>query len=592
MIDYAALDGADRPELVRPRSRPAGPGPARLPARGSRVGRGEAPRLRRARGQAGRSQLRPRRRQPAASSCATTAGPTRSTRSCTTRRTSTRSGRCGSAATRGGFARDEAERGRPVPGIVERVDELPAVAGRHRSRVQPRHDLGRRRARRRVRAARRPRLAARRPARRRRSSPGSTDRCSSPSATAAPTSAAPCTAPLATSATGACSSTARSGSARTSTARRSSCSPVPRARPTAPPGSGSTSCRRDLDDGSRNGDLDAAPEAEARARRACRPARSSSTTRSAYALRPRRGRGRRRAVRCRRAQPHDGDGQRLAVRGGDDGARHRPSQLPRERWSGRTTGRPRAGCLVDLPLAARAARRPPRRARGRVRARLRVRGGAAVRRRRPPAPDPRPRGEGAPVPLRRRGGRRSRSSSTAATATARTGASPASCATRSATRSGRAARRSASSTCCARSGATRAHEAVFARIDGVAGPAPAMRPAYLAEAADARAPRAAPSSSAASTSCPRSTPTSPRHARGPAHGAARRDATSGALLLEQAVGDPHKGLVALRFARRHLTPGGTWNDSDRRRRRARAARVRATSTRHRREGGRVAPRLA
>jgi alkylation response protein AidB-like acyl-CoA dehydrogenase len=37
-------------------------------------------------------------------------------------------------------------------------------------------------------------------------------------------------------------------------------------------------------------------------------------------------------------------------------------------------------------------------------------------------------------------------------------------------------------------------------------------------------------------------------------------ATSGALLLEQAVDDHHKGLVALRFARRHLIPDALWTD--------------------------------
>ncbi len=36
---------------------------------------------------------------------------------------------------------------------------------------------------------------------------------------------------------------------------------------------------------------------------------------------------------------------------------------------------------------------------------------------------------------------------------------------------------------------------------------------------------------------------------------------SAALLFEQGVDDAHKGLVALRFARRHLTPGGTWDDA-------------------------------
>ena len=35
---------------------------------------------------------------------------------------------------------------------------------------------------------------------------------------------------------------------------------------------------------------------------------------------------------------------------------------------------------------------------------------------------------------------------------------------------------------------------------------------------------------------------------------------SGALLLEQAVGNPHKALVALRYARRRLTPDGSWSD--------------------------------
>ena len=104
------------------------------------------------------------------------------------------------------------------------------------------------------------------------------------------------------------------------------------------------------------------------------------------------------------------------------------------------------------PARARAARRPALRARGRVRARLRVLtsgtfatatacAGSSSPRRRSGSADSVSSAASAP------------SSSTAATATARTGASPASCATRSAIRSGKAARTSAASTCCGRSGA-------------------------------------------------------------------------------------------------------------------------------------------
>ena len=56
-----------------------------------------------------------------------------------------------------GFAADETQRGRPVPGVVVRRHQLPAVAGRHRARLQPRHDRRRRRPRRRLRARRRAR---------------------------------------------------------------------------------------------------------------------------------------------------------------------------------------------------------------------------------------------------------------------------------------------------------------------------------------------------------------------------------------------------------------------------------------------------
>jgi acyl-CoA dehydrogenase len=38
------------------------------------------------------------------------------------------------------------------------------------------------------------------------------------------------------------------------------------------------------------------------------------------------------------------------------------------------------------------------------------------------------------------------------------------------------------------------------------------------------------------------------------------EVTAGALLVEQAAADPRKGLVALRYARRHLAPTGVWDD--------------------------------
>ncbi len=42
--------------------------------------------------------------------------------------------------------------------------------------------------------------------------------------------------------------------------------------------------------------------------------------------------------------------------------------------------------------------------------------------------------------------------------------------------------------------------------------------------------------------------------------AALAHTVSAALLLEQSAGDVRKGLVALRYARRHLLPGSGWDD--------------------------------
>ena len=95
---------------------------------------------------------------------------------------------------------------------------------------------------------------------------------------------------------------------------------------------------------------------------------------------------------------------------------------------------------------------------------LRVRGGNAQRRRRGrgPArpPDPHPTGQDAQHSRRRCGRHRTRSRSSGATATCTTGRSPASCATRSATPSGRAPRTSWPSTCGGPSGASSAHLAL------------------------------------------------------------------------------------------------------------------------------------
>lgn len=102
-----------------------------------------------------------------------------------------------------------------------------------------------------------------------------------------------------------------------------------------------------------------------------------------------------------------------------------------------------------------------------------------------------------------------------------------------------------------------AHEAVFARVDeALAGAENA--PDYLAEAATAifagraeleRRIDELPSLDADLAEA--------RAARLTALLAAT---ASAAFLFEQGVDDPHKALVTLRFARRHLTPGGSWDD--------------------------------
>ena len=97
----------------------------------------------------------------------------------------------------------------------------------------------------------------------------------------------------------------------------------------APPGSASTSCPAYLDDGSPQRHHDAAAQAEAgHEERADRRGRVPRRARVRPAPRARR----RRAPAAPDAgglEPHDGDGQRLALRRRHDGPRHRPPQLPR-----------------------------------------------------------------------------------------------------------------------------------------------------------------------------------------------------------------------------------------------------------------------
>ena len=102
-----------------------------------------------------------------------------------------------------------------------------------------------------------------------------------------------------------------------------------------------------------------------------------------------------------------------------------------------------------------------------------------------------------------------------------------------------------------------AHEAVFARIDGILADAGAL-PEYLGEAVAAvRAGR---------TELEHRIDELPALDADLAEARAARltelltATTSAALLLDQAAGDPHKALTALRFTRRHLAGSRPWND--------------------------------
>ena len=102
-----------------------------------------------------------------------------------------------------------------------------------------------------------------------------------------------------------------------------------------------------------------------------------------------------------------------------------------------------------------------------------------------------------------------------------------------------------------------AHEAVLARVDRCL-EAAAGAPPFAAEAHRRRGRGPGPARG------PHRRPAHPRPRRGrggrrPAHRPAGGD-LSGALLLEQAAGDPRKALVALRYARRHLAPRDVWDD--------------------------------
>jgi alkylation response protein AidB-like acyl-CoA dehydrogenase len=103
-----------------------------------------------------------------------------------------------------------------------------------------------------------------------------------------------------------------------------------------------------------------------------------------------------------------------------------------------------------------------------------------------------------------------------------------------------------------------AHRAVYARVDEALARADDA-PEYLAEAAIAI--------TAGRTELEHRIDELPSLDADLAEGRAARvtalltSTVSAALLFEQGVEDAHKGLVALRFARRHLTPGGTWDDA-------------------------------
>ncbi len=102
-----------------------------------------------------------------------------------------------------------------------------------------------------------------------------------------------------------------------------------------------------------------------------------------------------------------------------------------------------------------------------------------------------------------------------------------------------------------------AQQAVFARVDQVLGAAVEV-PTYLVEAVDAiRGARGELERRIEELPALDADLAEARAARLTSLLAAT---ASAALLLEQAVDDPHKALVTLRFTRRHFTPGGAWAD--------------------------------
>ena len=456
-----------------------------------------------------------------------------------------------------GFAADEAARGRTTPGVVIAAAHYLVSQADTGLVCSTGHDEWRRGTRRRVRAARRARRRCSRACAPTTSSRASTVRCSSPSARAAPTSATPCTAPRATSATAACRSTARSGSARTSTARRSRCSPGPKARPKGRPGSASTSCPGHLDDGSAQPLHD--PPAQGQARHEERADRRGRVPRRDR-LRAARAARRRRRHRRARAQPHDGDGERLAVRRRDDGSRHRAPLLPRIG----DLGAPPAG-------AGPAARRPPARARAARRpagasSRRRSRSASSVRSRRAGPTATCCAGSSCPAAK----ARLCRLGVEAASATVELYGGNGYCEDWGLTRQLRDAQchpiwEGSENVCVLdvlramrRDGA---HEAVLARVDDALRCADAGAPAFAR-----RVPRSNGSRWHATRSRARIDEVLAARARR-VRGTQRRArpralvaTMSAALLLEQSVDDARKALVALRYVRRHLLPGSEWDD--------------------------------
>ena len=103
-----------------------------------------------------------------------------------------------------------------------------------------------------------------------------------------------------------------------------------------------------------------------------------------------------------------------------------------------------------------------------------------------------------------------------------------------------------------------AHESVFARVDD------AVRLAQTARLRSSNRPR--PRSRRRSTELARRVDDTlglerdASETRSAALAARLIELTSAALLLEQAVDDPRKGLIALRYARRHLIPDSEWTD--------------------------------